>query len=263
MNCHITHLGAATVILDIGSLRLLTDPTLDPAGIFHDFKVLGINLGLKRSIDPVIPAEGIGKIDAVLLSHDEHADNLDRAGRALLPSAGQVLTTVSGARRLGGNATGLAPWSSTELVAADGLRVRVTAVPARHGPPGSRPLVGDVIGFVLEWEGQRHGALYISGDTVWFRGVANIAQRFRVGTALLHIGSAGFRITGPLHYTFTGADAVRAAQALSARTVIPIHYDDWKHFREPCADAERAFTAAGLSDRVRWLSPGVRTAIEV
>jgi hypothetical protein len=71
--------------------------------------------------------------------------------RALLPSLGQVVTTPSGARRLGGDARGLEPWSSMALTAPDGTEVRVTATPCRHGPPLSRPLVGEVIGFVLEW----------------------------------------------------------------------------------------------------------------
>jgi hypothetical protein len=53
----------------------------------------------------------------VLLSHDHHADNLDDDGRALLPSAGAVVTTDSGARRLGDHARGLAPWATTTLQA--------------------------------------------------------------------------------------------------------------------------------------------------
>jgi hypothetical protein len=32
---------------------------------------------------PAVAAEEIGPIDAVLLSHDQHGDNLDRSGRAL------------------------------------------------------------------------------------------------------------------------------------------------------------------------------------
>ena len=56
-------------------------------------------------------------IDCVLLSHDHHEDNLDAAGRELLVSAGMVVTTVPGARRLGGSALGLAPWASTRLEA--------------------------------------------------------------------------------------------------------------------------------------------------
>jgi hypothetical protein len=79
--------------------------------------------------------------------------------------------------------------------------VRVTATPARHGPPLSRPLVGEVIGFMLEWEGQQYGALYISGDTVWFSGIAEFGKRFRTSLALFHLGGVRLPISGPLRYT--------------------------------------------------------------
>jgi L-ascorbate metabolism protein UlaG (beta-lactamase superfamily) len=87
-------------------------------------------------------------VDAVLLSHDHHGDNLDDAGRALLPGAGVVLTTAAGARRLGGNARGLQPWATTQLEAPGRPTIQVTATPCRHGPPLSRPIVGEVIGCV-------------------------------------------------------------------------------------------------------------------
>jgi len=50
---------------------------------------------------PAVAASELGPIDAVLLTHDHHDDNLDPAGRALLPSADAVVTTVSGSNRLG------------------------------------------------------------------------------------------------------------------------------------------------------------------
>jgi hypothetical protein len=60
---------------------------------------------------PAIAAADLGPVDAMLISHDHHGDNLDTAGRALLPGAGVVLTTTTttGAGRLGGNARGLQP----------------------------------------------------------------------------------------------------------------------------------------------------------
>jgi len=256
----VTLLGAATTILEIGSLRLLTDPVFDPAGGRYSF---GWRTGSTKLTASAISAEGLGRIDAVLLSHDHHGDNLDRAGRALLPQAGSVITTSSGARRLRGNASGLREWETTELATGEGLRMRVTATPARHGPPLSRPIVGEVIGFVLEWEEQKYGALYISGDTVWFRGIAEIARRFKVGTAMLHLGGVRFPISGPIRYTFNGKEAARAAHALNAHTVIPIHYEGWTHFRESRAESERAFAEAGLTERVRWLTLGAPAMVEV
>lgn len=63
---------------------------------------------------------------------------------------------------MGGNAQGVATWKTTTLVGADGLRVHVTAAPARHGPPELEEAMGEVNGWILEWDGQQRGALYIS-----------------------------------------------------------------------------------------------------
>ncbi|MET9890971.1 hypothetical protein ABZZ47_12265 [Streptomyces sp. NPDC006465] len=87
------------------------------------------------------------------------AHGLELAGRALLASADTVLTTPSGARRLGGNARALAPWTTYRLEAPDRPAITVTATPGRHGPPLSGPFTGEVTGFALSWEGQRHGVL--------------------------------------------------------------------------------------------------------
>ena len=119
----------------------------------------------------------------MLLTHDHHGDNLDPAGRALLPSAGVVVTTVPGAGRLGGAARGLAPWETTTLEAPGRPTIEITATPCRHGPPLSRPIVGDVIGFALRWDGQQHGVLWISGDTVLYDGVREVAGPARRSTS--------------------------------------------------------------------------------
>jgi L-ascorbate metabolism protein UlaG (beta-lactamase superfamily) len=257
----ITYVGGPTALIEIGGLRLLTDPVFDPAGGSYSF---GLGTGSEKLSEPALAPGELGRIDAVLLSHDHHADNLDAAGRALLPSAGRVLTTAAGARRLGGNALGLEPWAATTLTApGGGPEVRVTATPARHGPPLSRPLVGDVVGFVLEWDGQRHGAFWMSGDTVYFRGVAEVGERFDVGTALIHLGGVRFPITGPARYTMNAAEAARTCFELGLNTLLPIHYEGWKHFRENRSAAERTFADAGVGDCVHWLPTGQAEPVDV
>ncbi len=146
---------------------------------------------------PAIAADEIGPIDAVLLTHEHPDDNLDPAGRALLPGAGTIVTTVSGAARLHGDVRGLGFWQGTWLGAPGRTSIEVTATPCRHGPPLSRPIVGDVIGFALRWEGQEHGVLWISGDTVLYDGVREVASRLTVDTAIVHLGGVRFPVTGP------------------------------------------------------------------
>jgi L-ascorbate metabolism protein UlaG (beta-lactamase superfamily) len=250
----LTHVGGPTVLIEVGGWRLLTDPTFDPPGRHYSF---GWGSGSHKVTGPSVAAADLGPVDAVLLSHDQHGDNLDDAGRALLPSVGTVVTTVSGARRLGGGARGLRPWATTELSAPGRTTIEVTATPARHGPPLSRPIAGDVIGFALRWDG-RDGALWISGDTVLFDGVRRVADRLSVETALLHLGSVRFPVTGPLRYSMTASEAVELCGLLRPRTVIPVHYEGWTHFRQGRDAVERTFARAPAEIRgsLRWLPVG-------
>ncbi len=255
MSIRLTHIGGPTVLIEIDGWRLLTDPTFDSPGRSYAF---GWGTGSRKLAGPAIPADEIGPIDLVLLTHDHHDDNLDVAGRALLPSAGGVVTTVAGARRLGGRARGLAPWGSTVFTAAGRPELEVTATPCRHGPPLSKPLAGDVVGFALRWEGQRDGVLWISGDTVLYDGVREVADRLEVDVALLHLGGVRFPITGPVHYTMTGGDAVELYELLKPRVTIPVHYEGWAHFHEGRRQIEEAFARASeeFRDSLQWLPLG-------
>jgi L-ascorbate metabolism protein UlaG (beta-lactamase superfamily) len=255
----LTHIGGPTVLIEVGGWRLLTDPTFDPAGQSYRF---GWGTGSRKLTGPAIGASDLGPIHAVLLSHDHHDDNLDAAGRALLPSAGTVITTVPGAKRLAGQARGLEPWASTRLEARGRPAIEITATPCRHGPALSRPIVGDVIGFALRWDGQEHGVLWISGDTVLYDGVRQVAVRLQVGTALLHLGGVRFPSSGPVRYTMTAKQAVELCRLVQPRLAIPIHYEGWKHFREGREAIERELANApeDVRERIRWLPIGGVTA---
>lgn len=203
-------------------------------------------------------ADAVGEIDAVLLSHDQHADNLDESGKNFLPKAKRVLTTVAGAERLGGHAEGLAPWASTEL-SKNGRSLTITATPARHGPAGIEPLSGDVIGFVLTSKDSR--PIYISGDTVWYDGVAEVAKRFKAGVVLPFAGAAQTR--GPFHLTMDTNDTIETARAFPDAMIVPLHTDGWAHFKQNAGDLRASFDALGFGARLKLLEPGVKTVIEL
>src|SRR5262249_26783238 len=117
----ITLIGGPTALIEVDGFRLLTDPTFDGPGEDQLPHVT-----LKKPSRPARTTQDVGPVDAVLLSHDQHSDNLDNSGKAFLAQAGRVLTTVAGAKRLGGRAEGLSPWNSTQLTRTNGGTITVT-----------------------------------------------------------------------------------------------------------------------------------------
>jgi L-ascorbate metabolism protein UlaG (beta-lactamase superfamily) len=247
-------IGGPTALIEIDGFRLLTDPTFDHPGSYQLPHVK-----LEKLEGPAMSADAIGEIDAVLLSHDQHADNLDHAGKAFLGRASRVLTTEAGAKRLGGHAEGFAPWASTELK-KDGKALTITATPARHGPAGIEPLSGDVIGFVVTSNAAGSRPIYVSGDTTWFDGVAEVAKRFNASVVLPFAGAAQTR--GPFHLTMDTNDTIETARAFPDAVIVPVHTDGWAHFRQNAKDLRVSFDALGFGKRLKLLEPGVRTAIE-
>ena len=117
----LTHIGGPTTLLEVAGWRILTDPTFDEPGRTYHF---GLGTSSRKTTGPAVAAADVGSLDAVLLTHDHHADNLDDTGRALLPAAPVVVTTEAGAARLGGTTRG---WRRGEPLASR----RRTARPSR------------------------------------------------------------------------------------------------------------------------------------
>jgi len=81
-----------------------------------------------------------------------------------------------------------------------------------------------------------------------------------IDLALLHLG--GTRVFGVL-LTMDGAQGAEAIRIVNPRLSIPIHYNDYTVFKSPLIDFQNAAAAAGLSDRVRYLSHGDTYAFEI
>ena len=252
----ITLIGGPTALIELNGFRLLTDPTFDGPGEYALSYVT-----FKKTGKPALRPDQIGPIDAVLLSHDQPSDNLDTSGRAFLQKADRVFTTEAGADRLGGNAQGLRPWARAEISNGNGGTLEITATPARHGPIGIEPFSGDVVGFVVSSKTHALKPLYMTGDTVWFEGVAEVQRRFEPGVVLLFGGAAQTR--GKFNLTMNANDAIETAAALKGAAIVPIHTDGWAHFTENADDLEKAFRSLGHGERFRRLQPGVPAVFEL
>ncbi len=255
MDVTVRYLGGPTALIEAAGLRLLTDPTFDPAGVYSSGP-----RSLTKTLGAVLGPDDVGDVDAVLLSHDQHPDNLDREGRALLGRVPVTLTTPAAAGRLGGGARGLASWEHVELTRPDGETLRVTAVPARHGPPGCEPLTGEVTGFVLS--GRDVPTTYVSGDNAADEHVQAVVGRLGpIQLSLLFAGAARTALLDGAPLTLTSRQAAQAATTLGAGWVIPLHFEGWAHFTEGRDSLVREFAAAGVSDRMRLLDLGDRIVL--
>ncbi|GAA1524180.1 MBL fold metallo-hydrolase [Dactylosporangium maewongense] len=246
MTMQFQRFGGPTVVFGVGGVTFITDPTFDPPGQYP--------LG-SRVLTKTEPAAGTpddaGAVDVVLLSHDQHPDNLDTLGRAFAASVPVVLSTPAAAARLGGQVTGLEPWSHTDLPRPGGDgHVRVTAVPAQHGPDGTEHLTGPVTGFVLHGDGLP--TVYVSGDNASLDVVAAVAERFpSVDVAILFGGRARTALLGDADLTLGATGMLAAARLLDAKTVVPVHVDSWAHFTEGITDVRAAFETAGSARLLR------------
>ncbi|MFO0745039.1 MAG: MBL fold metallo-hydrolase [Myxococcota bacterium] len=271
----LTYLGTATLDLRLGHARVLTDPAFDPAGSRYDFGPWYTPKAWFASEKTYATPPAPERVDAILVSHDHHADNLDYAGRRLIAASdAPVVTTLAGARRLArpapggrdsrpGEGLGLGaralPLATGKTTSVAGLTI--TATPARHGPRGT-PRIDEVIGFLIEAPGQP--TVWISGDTVLHAPLRAALSELRaagkrIDVAVIHCGAVNFPrlpILGKRLFTFDAAQAIEAIGLLDPGLVVPIHRAGWTHFRQPEAALREAFAAAGLAERTRFLELG-------
>ncbi len=245
----ITLIGGPTVLFEFAGLTLLTDPTFDPPGEY----TTGLRSRHKLR-GPSIAATDLPAIDAVLLTHDTHLDNLDHAGRELLGTVPLTFSTPAAQANIE-SVRGLAPWQHVTLTSRSGEEVRLTAVPALHGPREVEHILGDVTGFVLEAE--RWPSTYVSGDNASIDLVAEIAERFPlIRIAIIFMGAARVPAVSSEILTLDAVGAVEAARLLTRATIVPVHAEGWSHYSEPREAIAPTFSSAGLEQRLELLPVG-------
>ncbi|KPM45277.1 hypothetical protein AK830_g1299 [Neonectria ditissima] len=255
----ITHVGTATAILQIDGVTFLTDPVFSQAGTAWD---VGDGNVLQNTDDPALGLENLPPIDAVLLSHEDHPDNLDDLGRQLL-NGRHVLTTSDGTAKLAPRpaVVGMKPWDVVHLQLG-GKTFHITATPCQHLPGG------ECIGFVITTDDfgvsadGRPNAIYFSGDTVFIEELAKLGDMFNITLAMFNIGAAVAALPGnPLQITMDGKQASRLFRDIKADVLVPMHYESWGHFTQFGPELRKVFEEEGVSQNVRWLTPGEVTQI--
>jgi L-ascorbate metabolism protein UlaG (beta-lactamase superfamily) len=232
---HVTYIGNATTLLRLGGFTLLTDPAFGPAGSRYH---LGYGAWTRRLIGPALGLGDLPPLHAVLLSH-LHSDHFDRTASRGLPPEVPILTTPQAGRKLARTrftaTRALRTWENYDLTRGP-ERVRVTAVPGRHGPGPVDRLLPDVMGSVVElFEDEVcRLRLYVTGDTLFRPGLAEIPRRCGdIDAMLIHLG--GTKLLGML-LTMDARQGVDLTELIRPRLTLPIHHDDFRVFTSPVSD---------------------------
>ena len=96
--------------------------------------------------------------------------------------------------------------------------------------------------------------VYITGDTLWFDGTAEVARRFSPKIVILHTGAAEPR--GRFHMTMGSEDALEAAHAFPNATLVSVHNEGWGHLRESQDQLADVFASFNLSKRLTRFEKG-------
>ncbi len=256
-------LGHATVVLDVGGARLLTDPLLRP------------HAGLLRRRAATPRREHWSEPDAVLLSHLHH-DHAELGSLRLL-GAVPVVSARSNASWLAHQGVdGAVGIGADEWWTVPGTSVRVRPVPAVHGhrPMPHRP--NAALGFLVVAPGLR---VWFAGDTEPYPQMRRIPDLAGgpVDLALVPVGGWGPRLSGGHMHP---AQAAAVCEEVGARRAVPVHWGTlhapasrrlppgWMDRAGPAfahalarrAEVEPVLLAPGeavrLGDRVERLAPG-------
>lgn len=226
----VTYVGHATLLLEIGGTRVLTDPNFEP-------RLGGI---LPRVAAPGIALDAVPVLDAILLTH-AHADHLSFAALDALPRNVPLYAPPAVQRWLHKrgyrHAVAIAPDDEATI---GGVRLRAAAARHRGNRYGFDQWRAATNMYLLD---DGHRSCFFAGDTALAGDTHQLVTRHfqdtgrQLDVAFLPIGHAPWWKPGFRRGHLTSADALELFRLLKARLLIPYHWGTFQHLTSGAFDA--------------------------
>jgi L-ascorbate metabolism protein UlaG (beta-lactamase superfamily) len=255
-------IGGPTMVLHLGSFKILTDPMLSPKGdsafIIAVHPTTGEkNAAIKRIIAPA-DFDRTG-IDVLLISHP-HADHVDKEAREQLSKALQVIGPAINKEQITGwgftNFTGL-NWADTTVMTKGNETLTIIAAEAHHAAYDPlKTQLGKGNGYIIEY---RHGnelyRIYWTGDTVWFDGMTTLTRYGKIDLLVPDMGSVGS--DGSIgRRGLNATDCLHIARVIDARNIIPVHHSTFSMYVEPISVLKDVLDQTPFKNRLDILKTG-------
>jgi L-ascorbate metabolism protein UlaG (beta-lactamase superfamily) len=253
----------ATLVIEYAGQKLLLDPMLDEAAARP-----AIENSPNPRRNPLVPlpmaaAEALAGINALLVTHT-HSDHWDTTAAKLAPKGlplfgqnedeskfrSQGFTEV----RSLGPATAPALYANGHEADAHAALppevawegIQITRTPCQHGTGEIGRKMAPASGFMLEAQGEP--TLYIAGDTVWCREVAETIRDFRPNVIVVNAGAARFLEGDPI--TMTADCVVNVCRNAPNARLVAVHMEAINHCLLTRSDLAFQLESARVNEQV-------------
>jgi L-ascorbate metabolism protein UlaG (beta-lactamase superfamily) len=244
----------ATLALEYAGKRLLVDPMLDDAGARP-----AIENSPNPRPNPLVPLptpaeEAVAGAEAVLVTHT-HSDHWDATAARLMSKDIPLFGQPEDAARFSSQGfTAVTP----VIEAQDWSGITINRTGCQHGTGEIGRMMAPASGFVLEAKGEP--TVYIAGDTVWCREVAEAIRDFVPNLIVVNSGAARFLQGDPI--TMTADCVVNVCRNAPNTRVVAVHMEAINHCLLTRADLAFQLESARVNAQVvipqdgEWVEQG-------
>ena len=251
----------ATIILELGSQRILVDPMLAAKGTRPPLRLFGARQRNPLVELPAGTAAALESVSHCLITHCQrgHFDHLDRAGtRWLRERQIPVICTPHDAAHLARLGLNVQPLPQQHAQPNDFLGGTIRTVACTHGLGMVGRLMEHGVGYLIEMPDEP--SLYLAGDTILTPTVREFVLRHQPQVSVVPAGGARFDVGGDI---IMGIEDVTEFARLTHGTVVANHLEAISHCPVSRSSLASAAHNSGIANRLLIPADGQTLAFDV